>query len=81
MASLTLQVSDESLLSQLKKACMLLKGVTSVTINKSAPMKKEYDITKTEGYKEAMEDVKAGRVTQWDSLDDFIQTGTHSDLF
>ncbi len=73
MASLTLNVSDESLLSQLKRACLMLKGVTSVTINKSASKEKEYDITKTEGYKEAMEDVKAGRVYHAENVDDLFR--------
>ncbi len=47
------------------------------------------DITKTAGYKEAMDDVKHGRVTEYASLKDFykemglwfLQTGTHADLF
>ena len=34
---------------------------------------KEYDITKTAGYRAAMEDVKHGRVTTYASLDDFYK--------
>lgn len=34
---------------------------------------KEYDITKTAGYREAMDDVKNGRVTHYDSLKDFYK--------
>ena len=34
---------------------------------------KEYDITKTAGYREAMDDVKHGRVTHYDSLKDFYK--------
>ena len=46
------------------------------------------DITKTAGYKEAMDDIKHGRVTEYASLKDFYkemglfpQTGTHADIF
>ena len=34
---------------------------------------KEYDVTKTAGYREAMDDVKHGRVTHYDSLKDFYK--------
>ena len=34
---------------------------------------KEFDITKTAGYREAMDDVKNGRVTHYDSLKDFYK--------
>ena len=110
MATIVLQVPDESLVSKVKQACKMLMGVTSVKVlskrEKSdaciessereatrrnvkiqKPAKaKEYDITKTAGYREAMDDVKNGRVTTYDSVDEFfkemgLQTGTHSDLF
>ena len=35
---------------------------------------KEYDITKTAGYKEAMDDVKNGRVYQAESVDDMFKS-------
>lgn len=65
MATILLNVPDESLLTQLKRACQMLKGVSSVKVLKST---EEYDITETAGYKEAMDDVKHGRVTQYDSV-------------
>jgi hypothetical protein len=37
------------------------------------PKTKEYDITKTAGFKEAMDDVKNGRVTRYESLQDFYK--------
>ena len=110
MATIVLQVPDESLVSKVKQACKMLMGVTSVKvlskreksdaciessereatrrnvkIQKPAKAKK-YDITKTAGYREAMDDAKNGRVTTYDSVDEFfkemgLQTGTHSDLF
>ena len=56
MATIILDVQDESLLTQIKKACQLLKGVASVKVHKT----KSEDITKTAGYKEAMDDIKHG---------------------
>ena len=70
MATILLSVPDESLLTQLKKACQMLKGVTSVKVLKSA---EEYDITKTTGYMEAMDDVKQGRVSHYDSVDQLFE--------
>ena len=69
MATIILDVQDESLLTQIKKACQLLKGVTSVKVHKT----KSEDITKTAGYKEAMDDIKHGRVTEYASLKDFYK--------
>ena len=71
MASIILTISDESLISQIKKACSLLKGVGEVKVVRPKSLKK--DITKTKGYQEAMEDVHQGRVHQADSVDDMFQ--------
>jgi hypothetical protein len=71
MASIILTISDESLISQIKKACSLLKGVGDVKVVRPKSSKK--DITKTKGYQEAMEDVRQGRVHQADSVDDMFQ--------
>lgn len=58
MATIVLNVQDESVLTQIKKACMLLKGGVSVKVEKNVPTKaKKLDITKTEGFKEALADV------------------------
>ena len=76
MATIVLNVQDETLITQIKKACMLLKGVVSVKVEKSSSTKtktKELDITKTASFKEAMDDVKQGRITQYDSTDDLFQ--------
>ena len=73
MATIVLQVPDESLVTKVKQACKMLMGVASVKIQKPAKPKK-YDITKTASYREAMEDVKHGRVYEAKSVDDmFIQ--------
>ena len=72
MATLVLQIPDESLVRKVKQACKMIVGVASVKVQKTA-MKKEYDITKTAGYREAMDDVKNGRVYHYDSLKDFYK--------
>ena len=72
MATIVLDVQDESLLTQIKKACQLLKGVASVKVHRE-PKAKNEDITQTAGYKEAMDDIKHGRVTEYASLKDFYK--------
>ena len=72
MATLVLQVPDESLVSKVKQACKMLLGVTSVKVQKEAKPK-EYDITKTAGFKEAMDDIENGRVYHADSVDDMFK--------
>ena len=69
MATLVLQIPDESLVSKVKQACKMLVGVASVKVQKP----KEYDITKTAGYREAMDDVKHGRVHHYDSVEDLFK--------
>lgn len=71
MASVVLTVEDENLLTQIKKACMLLKGVVSVKVHKT-PARSE-DITQTEHYRRAMDDVKKGRVYHYESVDELFE--------
>lgn len=70
MATIVLQVPDENLVSKVKQACKMLMGVASVKVQKSTP--KVDDITKTEHYKAAMDDVKNGRVYHANSVDDMF---------
>ena len=70
MATVVLQVPDESLVSKVKNACKMLVGVASVKVQKSTP--KVDDITKTSHYKKAMDDVKNGRVYHANSVDDMF---------
>ena len=72
MATLVLQIPDESLVSKVKQACKMLVGVASVKVQRPAK-EKTYDITKTAGYREAMDDVKHGRVYHADSVDDMFR--------
>lgn len=69
MATVILQVPDESLVSKVKQACKMLMGVTSVTVKKEP---KEFDITKTKDFQEALDDVAHGRVETADSVDDMF---------
>jgi hypothetical protein len=73
MATIVLQIPDESLVSKVKQACKMLVGVASVKVQKTTASPKTFDITKTAGYRKAMEDVKHGRVTEYASLDDFYK--------
>lgn len=73
MATLVLQIPDESLVQKVKQACKMLVGVTSVKVQKTAK-EDESDITKTAGYREAMDDVKNGRITHHDSVDDMFKS-------
>jgi hypothetical protein len=75
MAAIVLQVPDESLVAKVKQACKMLMGVVSVKVErpKTKPVEKEFDITKTAGYKEAMDDVKNGRITEYASVDDYFK--------
>ena len=66
------QIPDENLVNKVKQACKMIVGVASVKVQKPAK-EKEFDITKTAGYREAMDDVKNGRVTHYESLKDFYK--------
>ena len=68
MTQLIVNIEDASLLSQIKKACSLLKGVGSVKVVKQKPQ----NVTSTKGYQEAMEDVRAGRVHKAENADDMF---------
>ena len=71
MATIVLQVPDETLVTNVKQACKMLMGVTSVKVHKT-PSNVE-DITKTAHYKAAMDDVKNGRVYHASSVDDMFE--------
>ena len=71
MTQLTVKIEDASMLEQIKQAISLLRGVVSVNVKKTKP--KEYDITKTAGFREAMDDIEHGRVSTYDSVDDLFK--------
>lgn len=68
MTQLIVNVEDVSMLSQIKKACSLLKGVGSVKVVKQKPQ----NISSTKGYQEAMNDVREGRVHKAENADDMF---------
>ena len=72
MATIVLQVPDESLVNKVKQICKMLQGVVSVRVQKDVKQKKS-DITETKGFKEAMDDVTNGRVTQYESAEDMFE--------
>ena len=68
---LSVSVEDIAVLKNVRQAIRMLRGVTSVKLQK--PTSKQFDITKTAGYREAMDDVKHGRVLHAESVDDMFQ--------
>ncbi len=58
MTEITLKVTDESLLPMLRKLFRSMEGVEMITHRR-----------KKSGIEKALDDVKAGRVTKWDSPD------------
>ena len=80
MATLVLQIPDDSLVQKVKQACKMIVGVASVKVQKPAKEKK-YDITKTKAFKEALDDVKHGRVTHYDSVDDMFRSVLGEEAF
>ena len=80
MATIVLQVPDESLVAKVKQACKMIIGVTSVKTQKPAKPK-EHDITKTKAFQEALDDVKHGRVTHYDSVDDMFRSVLGEEAF
>ena len=76
-AQLLVSISGLSMLNDIKKAISMLKGVTTVKKQKQ----KEFDITKTKGFQEALDDVKHGRVTHYDSVDDMFRSVLGEEAF
>ena len=72
---LLVSISDLSMINDIKKAISMLKGVTSVKKQKT------YDITKTKGFQEALDDVKHGRVHHADSVDDMFRSVLGEEAF
>lgn len=71
-AQIELTLEDASVLTYVKTLLKQMKGVMKVTVKRTKRGQRTHDITQTAGYREAMADVAAGRVTKYDSLDDFF---------
>ena len=61
---LVVTINDVALLNKIKNAIGMLNGVSSVSILK--PQKS--------GIEEAREDIKKGRITHWNSVDEMFDT-------
>ena len=66
MSTLIVSVEDATMLANVKAAIEQLRGVVSVADGVS------YDATDCDAYREAMEDVKAGRVYKATSVEDMF---------
>ena len=84
MATIVLQVPDESLVSKVKQACKMLMGVASVKVQKPAaarPKTRIYDPETgcymndraVKAIEEAHEDMKEGRLKTYHSVDAMFQ--------
>ena len=82
MATLVLQVPDESLVNKVKQACKMLVGVTSVKVQKPAKEKTRIYDPETGEYmndravrdiEQALDDAKHGRLTTYNSVDEFFK--------
>ena len=67
MATIILDIADNKLVAQIKKVCSMIKGVDNVKVIK------DKDITTTKGYKEAMNDIKEGRVYHAKNAEDMFK--------
>ena len=67
MVTIVLDIADDKLVMQIKKVCSMIKGVAKVRIVKNT------DVTKTRGYKEAMSDIKDGRVYHAENAEDMFK--------
>ena len=61
---LIVTIEDSALLNKIKNAIQMLRGVGSISV--VTPKKPDLDL--------AREDVKAGRVTKWNSVDELFDT-------
>ena len=82
MATLVLQIPDESLVRKVKQACKMLVGVTSVKVQKPAKEKTRIYDPETGEYmndravrdiEQALDDAKHGRLTTYNSVDEFFK--------
>lgn len=79
MATLVLQVADESLVQKVKQACKMLVGVTSVKVQR--PKTRIYDPETglymndraVKDIEQAHDDLKHGRLKSYDSVDDMFK--------
>ena len=86
MATLVLQIPDESLVQKVKQACKMIVGVASVKVQKPAKEKTRIYDPETGCYlkdsvvksiEQAHEDMKHGRLKAYESVDELFQEPAH----
>ncbi|MCR5242393.1 MAG: hypothetical protein K6D61_05935 [Prevotella sp.] len=82
MATLVLQIPDESLVQKVKQACKMIVGVASVKVQKPAKEKTRIYDPETGCYlkdsvvksiEQAHEDMKHGRLKAYESVDELFE--------
>ena len=73
VAHIELTLEDANALSYVKTLLKKMRGVLKVTVKRPKNVRRQYDITQTAGYREAMADVAAGRVHQASDTDDLFR--------
>ena len=82
MATLVLQIPDESLVQKVKQACKMIVGVASVKVQKPAKEKTHIYDPETGCYlkdsvvksiEQAHEDMKHGRLKAYESVDELFE--------
>ncbi len=82
MATLVLEIPDESLVQKVKQACKMIVGVASVKVQKPAKEKTRIYDPETGCYlkdsvvksiEQAHEDMKHGRLKAYESVDELFQ--------
>ena len=82
MATIVLQIPDESLVSKVKQACKMIVGVASVQLQRPEKKKTRIYDPETGEYmndravrdiEQALDDAKHGRLTTYNSVDEFFK--------
>ena len=82
MATYAITLNERTASGRALKAYLQALGVFISKITPKAVTKpKEYDITKTKAFREALDDVKHGRVTHYDSVDDMFRSVLGEEAF
>lgn len=77
MCTVRIKVNEDALMRfdpSLKSIDAIREWAQDVVDDRIEALTRENDITKTAGYKAAMKDVADGRVSSYDSVDDFYAT-------
>lgn len=73
MATIELTVTNSRLTDSLIRACRMLKGVKAVRLVNDDVRDDDPPITKTAGWREAMDDIRLGRIYRADNVDELFK--------